>query len=61
MDKVQKDLSDIERKLGKCNKIAEKGEKLSLGDALKLGRKSNSIISTIKKGIKDYDVSCPVS
>lgn len=57
MDKVQKHLNDIERKVGKCNKIAEKGEKISLADAIKLGRKSNSIVSTIKKCIKDYDVS----
>lgn len=57
MDKVQKNLDAIERKLGKCNKIVEKGEKMNLGDAIKLGRKSNSIVSTIKKGIKEYEVS----
>lgn len=61
MEKVQKDLNDIERKLNKCNKIAEKGEKIGYADAIKLGRKSNSIVSTIKKCIKDYDVSIPMA
>ncbi|KAH7305751.1 hypothetical protein BKA65DRAFT_560073 [Rhexocercosporidium sp. MPI-PUGE-AT-0058] len=54
MEKVYKNLSDIERKLTKSNKIVSKGEKLSLGDAIKLGRKSNSIVSTIRKGTEEY-------
>lgn len=57
MDKVNKNLTDIERKLGKTIKIVEKGPGMKLGDAVKLGTKSNSISSTIKKGIKEYDVS----
>jgi len=56
MDKVNTHLGAIERKLGKANKIAEKREKLSLKDAIKLGRKSNSIVSTVKKMAKDVDV-----
>jgi hypothetical protein len=55
--KVQKLIDDLERKAGKTIKIVNKGDKLTLGDALKLGRKSNSIVSTVKKGIKEYDVS----
>ncbi|KAI9680233.1 MAG: hypothetical protein M1822_007232 [Bathelium mastoideum] len=51
---IQKNLSDIERKLGKANKIAAKGDGISYKDSIKLARKSNSIISTIKKGIKEY-------
>jgi hypothetical protein len=56
MEKVQKSMNDLERKITKSNKIVSKGEKMSLGDAIKLGRKSNSIVSTIKKSIKEYDV-----
>jgi hypothetical protein len=56
IDKVFKHLDAVERKIGKANKIAAKGTDLKLNDAIKLGRKSNSIISTVKKGIKDYDV-----
>jgi hypothetical protein len=56
LDKVQKNLSDIERKLGKSNKIVGKGSNIKLTDAIKLGSKSNSIVSTIKKGIKEYSV-----
>ena len=56
MEKVNMHLGAIERKLGKANKIAEKREKLSLKDAIKLGRKSNSIVSTVKKTIKDLEV-----
>lgn len=55
MDKVQKNLGDLERKLTKANKIVSKGDKLGLSDAIKLGRKSNGIVSSINKGIKDYD------
>jgi hypothetical protein len=57
MDKVQKSINDLQRRVEKSNKIVAKGEKMSLGDAIKLGRKSNSITSTIKKSIKEYDVS----
>jgi hypothetical protein len=56
LEKIQKNLSDIERKSTKSNKILSKGEKLTLGDAIKLGQKSNSIVKTINKGIKDYSV-----
>lgn len=59
MKKVFKNLDDLERRVTKSNKIAQKGEKIGYGDAIKLGRKSNSITSTINKGIKDYDVSDP--
>ncbi len=61
MDKIQKNLSDIERKLGKSNKIVSKGDSIKLGDAIKLGAKSNSIVSTIKKGIKDFSVCFSIS
>lgn len=57
MDKVFKHLDAVERKITKANAIAAKGDNLQLKDAIKLGRKSNSIVSTCKKGIKDYDVS----
>lgn len=56
MDKVQKNINDLERKLGKANKIVAKGEKIGYGDAIKLGRKSNAMVSSINKGIKEYDV-----
>jgi hypothetical protein len=56
LKKIFKNLDDLERKVTKSNKIVQKGEKMSLGDAIKLGRKSNSITSTINKGIKEYDV-----
>ena len=55
---IEKNLSAVERKLGKANKIASKGDSISYKDAIKLGTKSNSIVSTIKKGIKDYSVRC---
>jgi hypothetical protein len=57
--KIQKNLDDLERKATKANKIVSKGEKMSFGDAIKLGRKGNSICSTIKKIIKAYEVSTP--
>lgn len=57
IDKVQKNMSDLERKLIKSNKLVAKGEKMGVGDAIKLGRKSNSMVSTINKNIKEYDVS----
>lgn len=59
MDKVQKNLNDVERKLGKANKIVAKGSSMTIGDAIKLGRKSNSVTSTIRKGIKEYDARPP--
>ncbi|KAF1984061.1 hypothetical protein K402DRAFT_395995 [Aulographum hederae CBS 113979] len=59
MDKVSKNLDDLERKLTKSNKIVAKGEKLSLSDAIKLGQKSNAMTSTIRKGIKEYDGTTP--
>jgi hypothetical protein len=57
--KIQKNIDDLERKVTKSNKIVAKGEKMSLSDAIKLGRKGNSICSTLKKNIKEYDVSTP--
>jgi hypothetical protein len=58
-DRIQKNLNDIERKLGKSNKIVAKGQDIKLGDAIKIGSKSRSIVSTIKKGIKDYQAFTP--
>jgi hypothetical protein len=57
MNTVFKQLDDIERKVTKSNKIASKGNKISLGDAIKLGVKANSISSVLKKNIKDLEVS----
>lgn len=54
---ISKSLSDIERKVTKSNKIIAKGGDLNYKDAIKLGTKSQSICSTIKKGIKEYGVS----
>lgn len=54
---LSKTLSDIERKVNKCIKIISKGNDMNYKDAIKLGTKSNSIVSTINKGIKDYGVS----
>jgi hypothetical protein len=59
LEKIQKNLSDIERKLTKAAKIASKGPDIKLGDAIKLGSKNNAIVSTIKKGIKEYSVRRP--
>lgn len=60
MDKVQQMITDVERKIGKINKIISKGaNKLTAKDVLKLAQKGNSINSTIKKGIKTYGVSVP--
>ena len=50
-------LDALERKLIKANKIAAKGEKMKVGDAIKLGRKSSSMAAVINKGMKEYDVS----
>ncbi|KAK1983785.1 hypothetical protein LZ30DRAFT_652958 [Colletotrichum cereale] len=51
---VSKSLSDIERKSNKSIKIIQKGNNINYKDAIKLGTKSNSIVSTINKGIKEY-------
>ncbi|KAJ0161525.1 hypothetical protein CTA2_6075 [Colletotrichum tanaceti] len=51
---ISKSLSDIERKVTKSIKILQKGNDLNYRDAIKLGTKSNSIVSTINKGIKEY-------
>jgi fumarate hydratase class II len=59
MDKVQKSINDLQRRVEKSNKIVAKGEKIGYGDAIKLGRKSNSITNTIKKAIKEYDGTTP--
>jgi hypothetical protein len=59
VEKIQKNLNDIERKLTKSIKLAGKGADIKLGDAIKLGRKSNSIVSTVKKGVKEYSVRSP--
>lgn len=57
---LSKSLSDIERKVNKSIKILGKGNDMNYKDAIKLGTKSNSIVSTINKGIKDYSVSIRV-
>lgn len=54
--KVESHIDAIERKLGKSIKIAEKGNDMKLGDVLKLGRKTNSIVSELKKSVSEYDV-----
>ena len=54
--KIEKLIGDLERKLNKSIKLLAKGDKLSYADGIKLGRKSNSMISTVKKAIKEYDV-----
>lgn len=54
---VQGHISAIERKLGKTVKIAEKGADMKLSDVIKLGRKTNSIVSELKKSTNDYEVS----
>ncbi|GKT56503.1 hypothetical protein ColTof4_08951 [Colletotrichum tofieldiae] len=51
---ISKSLSDIERKVTKSIKILQKGNDINYKDAIKLGTKSNSIVSTIHKGIKEY-------
>lgn len=55
--KVQGHIDAIQRKLEKSIKIADKGPNMKLGDVIKLGRKTNSIVSEIKKSINEYDVS----
>ncbi|KAI3529532.1 hypothetical protein CPAR01_02228 [Colletotrichum paranaense] len=56
---LSKSLSDIERKVNKSIKILGKGNDMNYKDAIKLGTKSNSIVSTINKGIKDYSTFTP--
>lgn len=51
-----KHISNLERKLGKANKIAAKGSDMKLSDVLKLQSKSNAICSEIKKSMAEYDV-----
>lgn len=59
MDKVNKCISDVERKLTKLNAITAKGAaNLTIKDVIKASRKGNSIQNTIKKGAKDFAV-CP--
>jgi hypothetical protein len=58
---IQKHLDDIERKVVKSNKIAAKGDKISLRDAIKLGSKGNAIVSTLKKSTKTFGVQTPPS
>lgn len=41
--KITKTLEDVERKLGKSNKIIGKGSSIGYKDAIKLGAKTNSI------------------
>lgn len=59
--KVQGHIDAIQRKLEKSIKIADKGPNMKLGDVIKLGRKTNSIVSEIKKSISEYDVGHPYS
>ena len=57
---IEKHLGAIDRKITKSNKIAAKGDALNYKDALKLGTKSNSIVSTINKGVKEYGVGLAI-
>ncbi|POS76777.1 hypothetical protein DHEL01_v204825 [Diaporthe helianthi] len=59
VNKVQDHIDAIQRKLEKSIKIAAKGPDMKLGDILKLGRKTNSIVSEIKKSISEYDGADP--
>lgn len=56
ISKVESHIDAIERKLGKAIKIAEKGNGMKLGDVIKLGQKTNSIVSELKKSVSEYDV-----
>lgn len=53
---VTKHIDAIERKLGKSVKISEKGDSMKLSDVVKLGRKTNSMVSEMNKSVKEYDV-----
>jgi uncharacterized protein YeeX (DUF496 family) len=59
MEKIQKNIDDLKRKVTKSNKIVAKGDNIDLRDAIKFGGKSNSIVSTIKRNITDYGVHYP--
>ena len=57
MDKVNKSLDDVERKMTKLNAITAKGAvNITMKDVIKASRKGNSITSTYKKGAKDLSV-----
>jgi hypothetical protein len=57
MDKVLKDLTDIERKLSKIDKISSKGaSSLTVKEIVKLSRKGSSVASCMKKCVKNYEV-----
>jgi hypothetical protein len=61
MDKVNKCISDVERKLTKLNAITVKGAaNLTIKDVIKASRKGNSIQNTIKKGAKEVNVYHPL-
>lgn len=53
---VESHIDAVERKLTKSVKIAEKGDGIKLGDIIKLGQKTNSIVSELKKALAQYDV-----
>ncbi|KAI3398749.1 hypothetical protein diail_8616 [Diaporthe ilicicola] len=59
VQKVQGHIDAIQRKLEKSIRIADKGPNMKLGDVVKLGRKTNSIVSEIKKSISEYDGADP--
>jgi hypothetical protein len=62
MEKVLKDLTDIERKLSKIDKISSKGaSSLTVKEIVKLSRKGSSVASCMKKCVKNYEVGfhCP--
>ena len=57
MDQVLTHLSDIERKLGKIDKISSKGaSSLNMKDMVKLSRKGSSVTACMKKTIKELNV-----
>ncbi|KAF4629489.1 hypothetical protein G7Y89_g8657 [Cudoniella acicularis] len=60
MDKVRQNMADVERKLGKANAIADKGDgKMTVKEVIKLARKGKSINSTMNKGITNYSAAEP--
>ncbi|KUJ14416.1 uncharacterized protein LY89DRAFT_736455 [Mollisia scopiformis] len=60
MDKVNKCLDDVERKMTKLNAITAKGaSNINIKDAIKAARKGNSITATIKKGAKEFSALSP--
>lgn len=57
MDKVNKCLDDVERKMTKLNSITSKGaENVTMKEVIKSARKGNSITATFKKGSKELSV-----